>query len=154
MKVIMGLAMALAATLSITGSFQVGAAAQAGNRIEPIYVTFFSHNEDDHYWQRLLADEQEYLSYRSDLIAKIKLLRQYHVVLNWESDHLVLNAMKKYEKGDLLRATNGKNVLRWMVEDMGMKVDPHGHLVQYNYADLAYLIESLGVKPTRGAGGL
>jgi hypothetical protein len=106
MKVIMGLAIALAAMLSITGSFQVGATAQAGNRIEPIYVIFFSHNEDDHFWQRLLADEQEYLSYRSDLIAKNKLLRQYHVVLNWESDHLVLNAMKKYEKGDLLRANN------------------------------------------------
>jgi hypothetical protein len=36
---------------------------------------------------------------------------------------------------------------------MGMKVDPHGHLVQYNYADLAYFIGSLGVKPTAVLGG-
>jgi hypothetical protein len=145
--------LALAVAFIITGSFPGRGVAEAGNRMEPIYVTFFSHNEDEQDWQRLLNDEQEYLHYRSVLIAKIKLLHQYNAVVNWESEYVVLNAMKKYEKGDLLKATNGKNVLRWMVEDMGMKVDPHGHLFQYNYADLAYLIESLGVKPSSVVGG-
>lgn len=141
-------------TLILAGSGLQGRGVAAGSNVrEPIYVTFFSHNEDETYWLRLLQDPQEYLTYRSDLIAKIKLLRRYHAILNWETGYVVLRAMKKYETGDLLKATNGKNVLRWMVEDMGMKVDPHGHLAQYNYADLAYLIGGMGVRPSSVLGG-
>lgn len=118
-----------------------------------IYVTFYSHNEEGDYWKGLLTDEELYKEYRADLIAKIKLLHQYGAVVNWETDHVVLRAMQKYEQGDLLEATGGKNILRWMVENMGMVVDPHGHLTEYNYADLAYLIEQMRVTPSSVVGG-
>jgi hypothetical protein len=127
----------------------------AGNNpIDLIYVSFFSHNEeDDKYWLELLNDRQKYLTYRADLIAKVKLLRKYGAILDWETEHITLKAMKKFEKRDLFKNTNGKNILQWMVEDMGVKVGPHGHLSQYNYADLAYLIEDMGVKPSSVIGG-
>jgi len=114
-------------------------------KTDPIYVSIFTHNEeDDPYWLELRGNRQKYLDYRAYLIAKVKLVRQYGAILNWETDHVVLEAMEKFEKGDLLKETKGKTVLRWMVEDMAVKVDPHGHLSQYNYADLAYLIQKLG----------
>lgn len=140
--------------ISDGGPIKKAGLSQGKQKIEPIYVSFFSHNEeDDPYWLDLVGDRQRYEEYRSDLVAKIKLLRDYGAVLNWETDHVVLMAMKKYENGKLLKATNGKNILRWMVEDMGMAVDPHGHQSQYNNADLAYLIESMGVKPSSVVGG-
>ncbi len=88
--------------------------------LPPVYVTFYSHNEEGGYW---------------------------------ESDHPVLRAMAAHEQAALLDETQGKNVLAWMVEDMGMVVDPHGHLTTHNYADLAYLIQELGVSPSGVVGG-
>ena len=118
-----------------------------------VYVTFYSHNEDGDYWGTLANDPNAYAQYRADLIKKVKLIHQYGATLNWESDSDVLLAMAKNENGNLLNETNGKNILRWMTEDMGVVVDPHGHLAEYNYADLAYLIEQLGVKPSSVIGG-
>ena len=36
---------------------------------------------------------------------------------------------------------------------MGFEIDPHGHETKYNYADIAYLINELGVKPSNIVGG-
>ncbi|MBW2699268.1 MAG: hypothetical protein JRF33_00485 [Deltaproteobacteria bacterium] len=121
--------------------------------LPPVYVTFYSHNEEGGYWESLVDDSVAYGEYRADLVAKITLLRQHGAVLNWESDHSVLRAMAAHEQGALLDETQGKNVLAWMVEDMGMVVDPHGHLTTYNYADLAHLIQELGVSPSGVVGG-
>ena len=122
--------------------------------LEPIYLTFFCHNEaDEPYWQGLRHNWQQYNAYRTGLVAKVRLLKQYGAVLNWQADHTVLEAMHAYERGDLLKTTNNKHILVWMVEDMGMRVDPHGHLTEYNYADLAYLIEQMGVTPSTVLGG-
>jgi hypothetical protein len=62
--------------------------------------------------------------------------------------------MARWESGPILRSTGGVNVLRWMVETMGVEVDPHGHVATYNYADLAYLIEALGVTPSGTIAGV
>lgn len=121
--------------------------------VTPVYVTFYSHNEEGAYWEGLIDEPAAYAEYRADLVAKIELLYSHGVALNWESDHSVLRAMIANEIGDLLDQTGGKNVLRWMVEDRGMVVDPHGHMTQYNLADVAYLIEQLGVTPSGVVGG-
>lgn len=125
----------------------------SNEEVTPIYVSFYSHNEEGDYWENLVTDEGAYQEYRADLIARIRLLHEHGVRLNWETDHSTLRAMAAHESGDLLETTAGKNILRWMVEDMDMVVDPHGHLTTYNYADLAYLIEELGVTPSGVVGG-
>jgi len=119
----------------------------------PVYVTFFSHNEGGEPWSSMINDEVFYRMYRRDLVEKVNLIHSYGATLNWESDHAVLEAMLKWERGDILKDTKGKNVVRWMVEDMGVVVDPHGHLEEYNYADLAFLISRLGVRPSGVVGG-
>jgi hypothetical protein len=59
----------------------------------------------------------------------------------------------KYDAGDVVNDTNGKNILRWMVEDLGFEVDPHAHETTYNYADVVYLITQLGITPSKNVGG-
>ncbi|MBF0430198.1 MAG: hypothetical protein HQK83_02880 [Fibrobacteria bacterium] len=122
-------------------------------KLTPVYVTFYSHNEEDGYWKGLLTNEEAYREYRADLIKRIKIFHEYGIPLNWESDHPVLRAVAAFDKGDLLQETGGKNVVKWMAEDMGIIIDPHGHLSTYNHADLAYLIEQLGATPSKVIGG-
>jgi hypothetical protein len=122
--------------------------------VTPIYVSFHSHNEDAGYWSGLVTNRRNYLTYRSDLIERVNLIASRGATFNWQSDHPVLRAMAAYERGPLLRSTGNKNVLRWMVEDKGVEVDPHGHLAMYNYADLAYLIQALGVTPSGTIAGV
>lgn len=132
---------------------KTGNSSSTGQRRTPVYVTFYAHNEEGAPWDRFPAEPELYNEYRSDLIRKIQLLHDNGAALSWQADHTVLRAMLDYEKGTLLETTNNKNILRWMVEDMGVEVAPHGHLTQYNYADLVYLINELGVTPAPVVGG-
>lgn len=40
-----------------------------------------------------------------------------------------------------------------MQEDLGVEIDPHAHESKFNYADVAFLIESLGITPSNNVGG-
>lgn len=119
----------------------------------PIYVTVYSHNEENAPWTHLVTKSELYQQYRSNLIKKVKLIHNYGAVLSWQTDYAVLEAMLKYEKGNLLKNTNNKNILQWMVEDMGVEIAPHGHLTRYNYADIFYLIKKLEITPAAVIGG-
>ncbi len=112
----------------------------------PVYVTFYSHNEES--WDTLVATEPQYIQYRQNLLERLHIIKKYNATLNWQSDWAVLEAIKKYDKGTILESTNGKNIVRYMEEDLSFSVDPHAHLTIYNYADLAYLIEQLGGSST------
>ncbi|MDD3084213.1 MAG: hypothetical protein PHP82_04280, partial [Candidatus ainarchaeum sp.] len=118
-----------------------------------VYVTWFSHNEKEGYWDSLIKDEQKYVLYREDLVEKIKLLHSYGIKLNWETDYIVVQAMQKWETGELLDNTNGKNILKWMSEDMDVIIDPHRHPSNYSYADIAYEIKKAGIEPSGILGG-
>ena len=51
--------------------------------------------------------------------------------------------------------THGKNVIRWLLEDLGFEVDPHAHETQCNYADVALLLETVSAAPaSKIAGGM
>lgn len=119
--------------------------------LTPIYVTIYSHNEDS--WEPLVDTLDEYQFYRENLLERLHLIDSYGATLNWQSDWVVLEAMLRYENGEILDSTNGKNIVEYMVEDLGFSADPHGHLVEYNYADLAKLISDLGVEPSGVVGG-
>jgi len=124
--------------------------AQPLNRA-PVYVTLFSHNEES--WEGMVATREKYEHYRKDLYNRLMAIREFGAKLDWQSDWAVLKAMNSYENGSILDQTQGKNILKFMVEDLGFSVDPHGHLTTYSYGDLAYLIRQLDVEPSGVIGG-
>lgn len=64
-----------------------------------------------------------------------------------------LLAVQQFDTGTVIANTNGKNLLRWFVEEKGVICDPHSHENGYNYADVAYLHEQLGIMATKVVGG-
>ncbi len=138
--------------------------------VTPIYLTIFSHNERTiARYARFRDNLDDYLVYRRNLVDVAELLHRYGVHYAWQTDYLILEAMDKFEDQALAldpEATGDKPVLRYLVEDLGVSVDPHAHECitppnrgdcgdrQYNYADVAYLIGELGgVEPTGVIGG-
>jgi hypothetical protein len=140
-----------AATVNdLTGTSAPPATTQAGPPT-PVYVTIYFHNEDS--WGPYVRTETDYRDYRANLLAKLQLAAQYKAKIDWQSDITVLQGMLDYEKGDLLTDTSGKTIVKYMAEDLGFSVDPHGHLNKCNYADLAYLVEQLGAPTPQVIGG-
>ncbi len=114
-----------------------------------IYVIFNSHNEDT--WH--VETESLYKKYRDDLVERLQIFLEYGAKLNWQSDTTVLNAMITFEDESLFTDTDGENIIQYIV-DLGFSVDPHFHQKEgYSYADVAYLIEQLGVTPSHVVGG-
>ncbi len=114
-----------------------------------IYVLFNSHNEDT--WN--VGTETLYKKYRADLVERLSIFQEYNAKLNWQSDTVVLEAMIAFEEESLYSDTHGMNILRY-IDSLGFSVDPHFHEKEgYSYADVAYLIEQLGVTPSVVVGG-
>jgi len=115
----------------------------------PIYVTFYSHNEDT--WIAKVNTKQNYIKYRKGLLDRAELLHSYNINWDWQSDQPVIEAMLKFEDDPvLLEQTNGMNILKYL-DSIGVSFDPHVHI--NNLADVAYLIEQLGVKASSVIGG-
>ena len=115
----------------------------------PVYVTMYSHNEDS--WASLVNTPEKYEEYRSGLIERAEILAEYGIEWNWQTDQPVVEAMVEYEdEGWLRELPGGMNVLEYL-ELLGVHFDPHAH--SNNYADIAYLIEQLGVTATNVIGG-
>lgn len=130
----------------------VEAISLAGVRADPppLHLTIVSHNEDA---QPFLQNQTYYLRNR-DLVRQLALAVEARgAVWNFQSDWNFLRAIAQWDTPDVTATTNGKNLLRWLVEDMGFEADPHAHENQYNYADVAYLHEQLGVAPSKNVGG-
>ncbi len=121
----------------------------------PVYVVLFMHNEDS-----ALGDfndpqtRQSYIRQRNGLVEFSRMLNSHGASFCWQSDWKFLEGVLRYETPQLMDSTNGKNLVRFMSEDMGITVEPHSHEnYGYNYADVACLIDSLGVTPTNVVGG-
>ena len=84
------------------------------------------------------------------LVRFADMLFENGVMFNYQSDWNFLLAAANYDTGT--QTTNGKNIIRYLREDLGFEVDTHAHETQYNYADVAYLIEALGVNPSGTVG--
>lgn len=120
-----------------------------------IYVNIVSHNEDtlspsqgyDFY-----ADPAEFQEQRDATATFAAMLAENGAKYDFQTDWNFLLGVEKHDREDEL--TNNKNLLRYLVEDLGMSVDPHSHEhLGYNYADVAYLISKLGVTPSGVVGG-
>lgn len=119
-----------------------------------VYLTLVSHNEEPNTRQpNFLANPEFYAQNREILVEIVNLLDQYGAAYNFQSDWNFLQAIARYDTGAVTANTSDMNILRWMNEVMGVETDPHSHETIYNYADVAYLHEQLGVEPTDVVGG-
>lgn len=116
---------------------------------QPIYLNIVSHNEEnqpDTVWSY-------YALKRPHIINVINIINSKNAKLNFQSDWKYLRGVLKFDTGSVVLNTNGKNILRWMTEDMGIEADPHAHETHHNYADVAYLHLLNGVTPSLNIGG-
>jgi len=122
----------------------------------PVYGVLFTHIEDNTPAGALGTQQsrQNYLLYRGKLIAVANLCLSYNVPWSLQPDWKFLLAALLYEDSSLVAATNGKNLLRYLKEEMNVAIDPHSHEQQgYNYTDIAHLLDSLGVGGSTVIGG-
>lgn len=122
----------------------------------PVYGVLFTHIEDQTPTGTLgsAASRQNYLLYRTRLISLATLARDSAVAWSLQPDWKFLQAALLYEDSTLTPSTNGKNLLRYLKEDLGTFIDPHSHEGSgYNYTDVAHLLDSLGVGGSTVIGG-
>ncbi|HDZ91641.1 MAG TPA: hypothetical protein ENH37_13345 [Deltaproteobacteria bacterium] len=119
----------------------------------PIYVSIVMHNEEPAGggYPDFVEDQRAFFRHRKALLRFVKMLHKNGVMFNFQSDWNFLKAVALYDRGT--PETGGKNIVRYMREDLGFEVDPHAHETLYNYADVAYLIKALGVEPSGTVGG-
>lgn len=130
--------------------FGAGAARAANPPPPPVRVTIVSHNEEGQPW---LQDRSFYIRNRGFVRSLALAVAQRGAMWNFQSDWSFLKAVAKWDTADVTMDTNGKNILRWLVEDLGFEADPHAHETTYNYADVAHLHTLLGVAPSSNVGG-
>ena len=131
------------------------------SQVQPlVYVAIFTHSEDPHHRETpdYSVSKSAYVTSRAALLQFAAMLAAKDIPWNWQSDWNFLNGVIQYEiaapDATLLAATNQKNIVRYLKEDLGVEIDPHSHENDgYNYADVAYLIEQCGVVPSPVVGG-
>lgn len=122
--------------------------------VPPIYLTLISHNEEPgggRDYPNFLNDEAAFWEHRAAVLNFSTQVMAAGATYHWQSDWNFLQAVAKYDTGTT--DTNGKNIVRYISEDLGVHIDPHTHERFYNYADVAYLIKQLGVQPSHIVGG-
>ena len=135
------------AVLLLTGSFFHGIFAQTH---PPVYMTLVSHNEDNSPW----TTYSFYKPKRDLLVQLANTVQSKGAVWSFQSDWKFLLGVAMFDTGSVIINTNGKNLIKWMTEDKGIYCDPHSHEANgYNYADVAYLHQQLGITPTKVVGG-
>jgi hypothetical protein len=124
----------------------------APRRDPPILISIVMHNEEplSGLYPDFVNDETAFWEHREALVTFADMLHDHGVMLNYQSDWNFLMAVGLYDGGT--PRTGGRNVVRY-IKDLGFEVDPHAHETQYTYADVAYLIETLGVPASHTTGG-
>jgi len=120
----------------------------------PVYINITSHNEvtDPISYD---TDSVGFMQSRGYLIELANIVKSKGVKYNFQADWKFLLGVINFDTGND-PATNGKNVLRWLIEDSGGKiqVDAHSHQSGgYNYADVAELVSRCGVPDSKVVGG-
>jgi len=158
-------------------------AVQPAAQRPPIFVCIIMHNEGPKppIWPDFVSDTAAFVAHRGAVIRFAQMVKACGAKLNFQSDWSFLAAEKARELALLhkgagtlpaprrsrgrggpgagteygKRVPASKNLVRYLTEDLGFEVDPHTHSAQHgrNYADVAYLLKSLGVTPSCTVGG-
>ena len=118
----------------------------------PVFINIVMHNEEPRtgLYPDFVHDEAAFWQQRNALVQFVDKLHDEGVMFNYQSDWNFLMAVGAFDHGTA--STGGKNIVRY-IKDLGFEVDPHAHETQYTYADVAYLIQQLGVTPSHTVGG-
>lgn len=122
----------------------------------PVQVVLFTHIEDNTPLGVLGSPQNRdhYLALRGRLIEVGRLMQEHAVPWSLQPDWKLLRAALLFEDAELMATTNGKNVLHYLKEDLGVVIDPHSHENGgYNYTDVAHLLDSLGAGGSTVIGG-
>lgn len=122
----------------------------------PISVVLFTHIEDNTPGGTLGtgANRSTYLTWRTRLITMAELARRYNMTWVLQPDWKFLEAARVYEDASVMSSTGGRNILRYLRDSLDVVIDPHSHENGgYNYTDVAYLLEALGVGGSTVIGG-
>ncbi|MBS1516249.1 MAG: T9SS type A sorting domain-containing protein [Bacteroidetes bacterium] len=120
----------------------------------PIYFHINSHNEegspDPNY-----SDSATYMIYREFARIIGDTIAANGGKWNFQTDWRFVAGALKYDHGT--PSTQSQNLLKWLYENRGVEIDAHHHtgsgISPYNYADVAHLIDSLGVPSSKNVGG-
>jgi hypothetical protein len=115
-----------------------------------LLLTYVSHNEDNYPY---LQNPAVYYQRRPQFIAIAQNCQSRGVAWNMGNDHVLLRAVIQLDTAGVLASSGGKNILRFLNEELGVEMDPHTHEMQYWHPDIAYLYDSLGVQHTHIMGG-
>ena len=125
-----------------------------------LHLAIATHSEDRHHPQTpdYQTDKGAYTASRGALLAFAEAMAARDLKWNWQSDYNFLEACRKWEiqtpDAALLAATGGKNIVRYLRENLAVECDPHSHENDgYNYADVAWLLAACGVEPAPVVGG-
>ncbi|HMY18650.1 MAG TPA: hypothetical protein PKA58_20125 [Polyangium sp.] len=137
------------------GSSGTGGSGGAPNAA-PVHVVLFTHIEDNTPAGMLgsLESRQGYNNLRSKLVDMAKLAQTHQLPWTLQPDWKILEAARLYEDMQTMASTNGKNVFRYLHEDLNVAIDPHSHENGgYNYTDVAHLLTLLEVGGSTVIGG-
>lgn len=121
---------------------------QASAQTAPLYFNILTHNEETAQW----GLPNFYAANRARLVSFTNYLTTSGATWNMQSDWTYLTAVIQLDT-QYFPITNNKNILRWMHEDMGVEMDPHGHESSHIYPDLVYLMDSIGLPESKVIGG-
>lgn len=133
-----------------------GLAIAAATHAYPVRVVLMTHIEDNTPAGVLgtVTARNSYLAQRGSLLAMGRLCDSLGVKWTLQPDYKILEAALIYEDATVTGSTGGKNVFRFLAEDLAVTIDPHSHENGgYNYTDVAHLLDSLGVGGSTVIGG-
>lgn len=109
----------------------------------PVYINLVSHNEDS--YMQYLNIPTAYYQMRTKMILFAELCQDKGARWNLGTDWILPMAVFRNDTGSVLINTSGKNILRYLNEDLNVSIDAHSHESTYNYTDVWHLLDSLGV---------
>jgi hypothetical protein len=119
---------------------------QVVSQTPKVYVNYVTHNEES--YVQYTADSLFYVGARTNLIQFGIDCQTKGAKWSMGNDHVMLDAILQWDTPPLITNTGGKNLLKYLHEDLGVECDPHAHASVVAYQDVAYKHTLLGVAPS------
>lgn len=137
-----------------------GAWAQASDEVPRprVFATLVSHNEEagNAPCAPVVTNQERYLRNRTAVVELARLVVGRGGAWDFQSEWQYLQGVQAWDDAGASGTTDGKNIVRWLAElaPDQIAVDAHSHERSgWNYADVAFLLQQLGVPTTGLVGG-